>query len=178
MISDLVLNGQLLIAVPLALVAGLVSFLSPCVLPLVPGYLGYIGGFTEGASSRPHRRRLLRGVALFVLGFTLVFVVVNLLAGATGGWLVHYAAPITRVSGAVLIAMGLVFIGRFPIVPRVVKPRSTPPARPPPPPPRVSGGRCGGGGGCFSGVVPKGGGGGGRRVGPPLRDSRVHRCSG
>src|SRR6218665_1125090 len=111
MISDLVLNGQLLIAVPLALVAGLVSFLSPCVLPLVPGYLGYIGGFTEGASSRPHRRRLLRGVALFVLGFTLVFVVVNLLAGATGGWLVHYAAPITRVSGAGLIAMGLVFRG-------------------------------------------------------------------
>jgi len=128
MISDLVLNGQLLIAVPLALVAGLVSFLSPCVLPLVPGYLGYIGGFTEGASSRPHRRRLLRGVALFVLGFTLVFVVVNLLAGATGGWLAHYAAPITRVSGAVLIVMGLVFIGRFRIVQRVVKPRWTPAA--------------------------------------------------
>src|SRR6218665_793132 len=63
---------------------------SPCLLPLVPGSLGYIGGFTEGASPRPHRRRLLRGVALFVLGFTLVFVVVNLLAGATGGWLVHY----------------------------------------------------------------------------------------
>src|SRR6218665_32620 len=70
MISDLVLNGQLLIAVPLALVAGLVSFLSPCVLPLVPGYLGYIGGFTEGASSRPHPRRLPRGGAPFLFPFT------------------------------------------------------------------------------------------------------------
>src|SRR6218665_500190 len=95
MISDLVLNGQLLIAVPLALVAGPVAFLSPCAPPPVPGYLGYIGGFTEGPSSRPHRRRLLRGVALFVLGFPLVFVVVNLLAGAPGGWLVHHPPPLT-----------------------------------------------------------------------------------
>src|SRR6218665_2364178 len=128
MISDLVLNGQLLIAVPLALVAGLVSFLSPCVLPLVPGYLGYIGGFTEGASSRPHRRRLLRGVALFVLGFTLVFVVVNLLAGATGGWLVHYAAPIPRVGGAVRGGGGRVSGGGFRRVGGVGTPRGPPAA--------------------------------------------------
>ena len=55
---------------PIALLAGLVSFLSPCVLPLVPGYLGYVGGFTGAGGRSATARRLLLGVALFMLGFS------------------------------------------------------------------------------------------------------------
>ena len=62
-IGELVLSGNLLIALPIALLAGIVSFASPCVLPLVPGYLGYIGGFTS-MPEKPERRRLYLGVAL------------------------------------------------------------------------------------------------------------------
>ena len=94
-VGDIVLNGQLLAAVPIALAAGLVSFLSPCVLPLVPGYLGYVGGIhdasAEPSEERRNRRRLLLGVLLFIAGFTLVFVTFNLLAGVAGAWLLRYA---------------------------------------------------------------------------------------
>ncbi|GAB2526463.1 hypothetical protein GCM10027267_23960 [Paramicrobacterium agarici] len=71
MIPELVFNGQLLIAVPLAILAGIVSFASPCVLPLVPAYLAYVTGST-GPEGR--RARALLGVVLFVLGFTVIFV--------------------------------------------------------------------------------------------------------
>ena len=78
-IGEVVFSGQLLAAVPIALAAGLVSFLSPCVLPLVPGYLGYLGGFADAsaevAEQKRARRRLLLGVLLFIAGFTLVFLV-------------------------------------------------------------------------------------------------------
>ncbi|HET8897137.1 MAG TPA: cytochrome c biogenesis protein CcdA, partial [Protaetiibacter sp.] len=81
-VGEIVLNGQLLAAMPIALAAGLVSFLSPCVLPLVPGYLGFLGGFTDASADaveeRRNRRRLMLGVLLFIAGFTLVFVTFNL----------------------------------------------------------------------------------------------------
>lgn len=64
---SIVLNGQLILAAPIALAAGIVSFASPCVLPLVPGYLGYISGMTRQNSARP-RTRLVLGVGLFILG--------------------------------------------------------------------------------------------------------------
>lgn len=120
------LNGQLLAAVPIALAAGLVSFLSPCVLPLVPGYLGYLGGFTDASAiaseERRNRRRLVLGVLLFIAGFTVVFVTFNLLAGVAGAWFNAYGEIITRVLGVVLIAMGFVFIGQFTFLQRTVKP--------------------------------------------------------
>jgi len=124
--GELVYSGQLLIAVPIALAAGIISFLSPCVLPLVPGYLGYIGGFTDASADaeteRRNRRRLLLGVLLFIAGFTVVFLVYTALAGAAGAWLRAWQDPITRVLGVVLIGMGLVFVGQFTFMQRQFKP--------------------------------------------------------
>jgi len=119
-VGELVGDGQLLVAVPIALLAGLVSFLSPCILPLVPGYLGYVGGLADGG--RAGRGRLLAGVALFILGFMIVFVVMNALAGTAGLWLVIHRELITRISGIIVIAVGLVFIGQFAFLQRTVKP--------------------------------------------------------
>ena len=120
-VGRLVGSGQLLIAIPIALLAGVVSFLSPCVLPLVPGYLGYIGGISsaDGATSR---RRLLVGVALFVAGFTVVFALANLAFGALGIWLSVYRDLLTRVAGVVVMVLGLVFIGQFTFLQRTIKP--------------------------------------------------------
>jgi len=119
-VGELVGDGQLIVALPIALLAGLVSFLSPCILPLVPGYLGYVGGLTEGG--RGGRGRLLVGVSLFILGFMVVFVIMNALAGTAGLWLVLHRDIITRLSGIVVIAVGLVFIGQFSFLQRTVKP--------------------------------------------------------
>lgn len=125
-VGEVVLNGQLLAAVPIALAAGLISFLSPCVLPLVPGYLGFLGGFTDAsadaAEERRNRRRLLLGVLLFVAGFTVVFVAFNLVAGVAGAWLMQYTDVIIRVAGILLIVMGLVFVGQFSFLQRTLKP--------------------------------------------------------
>ena len=108
--ANIILNGQLLVAVPLAVLAGLVSFASPCVLPLLPGYLGYIGGMTGDGSATP-RRRLLLGVGLFVLGFAAIFVAYGAAFGAAGFWLVRWQDPITRVLGVLVMVMGAVFMG-------------------------------------------------------------------
>lgn len=115
------LDSPLFVALPIALLAGLVSFLSPCILPLVPGYLGYVGGVT-GADGQPDRRRLVAGVLLFILGFTLVFTLTNAAFGALGVWLVRWDDLIIRVAGVLVIALGLVFIGQFTFLQRTIKP--------------------------------------------------------
>lgn len=160
-IQEIVTDGQLLIASLVALAAGIVSFLSPCVLPLVPGYLAYVSGVagltptapSRGAASsgvassgvgatgvgvtgqtasemaaatetatalagqrrseRAARRRVVLGSLLFVLGFTLIFVLMMALAGSVGIWLVQWERVITRVMGVLVIVMGLVFMGVF-----------------------------------------------------------------
>ncbi|PYY37215.1 MULTISPECIES: cytochrome c biogenesis CcdA family protein [unclassified Curtobacterium] len=122
--ADAIFSGQLLIGLPVAALAGLVSFLSPCVLPLVPGYLGYVSGIADG--TRHSRGRVLLGVLLFVLGFTVVFVLGSAAAGAVGFWLVRWRDLIVQLMGIVVIAMGLVFIGRFTFLQRTVKTNFTP----------------------------------------------------
>ncbi|WP_400999871.1 cytochrome c biogenesis CcdA family protein [Agromyces sp. GXQ0307] len=125
-LGEIVFSGQLLAALPIALAAGLVSFLSPCVLPLVPGYLGYLGGFADASAeadeARRARRRLLLGVLLFIAGFTLVFLVFTTAFGVLGAWLALWSDLIIRVLGVVLIVMGLVFIGQFTFLQRTLKP--------------------------------------------------------
>ncbi len=120
-IGSAVLSGGLLVAIPIALLAGLVSFASPCVLPLVPGYLGFLGGFASG--ERRGRGRLVTAVALFVLGFTVVFATIGVAFGTAGLVLRPHLDLITRIAGVVVIVMGLVFIGLFGVMQRTVKPR-------------------------------------------------------
>jgi cytochrome c-type biogenesis protein len=107
--AEVIGSGQLWLAIPLALLAGFVSFASPCVLPLVPGYLGYVTGSSGGGS----RWRPVIGVSLFILGFALVFVAYGAAFGSVGGWLIRWQDPLTRILGVVVILMGLVFIGAF-----------------------------------------------------------------
>ncbi|MEN5073030.1 cytochrome c biogenesis protein CcdA [Isoptericola cucumis] len=120
-------SGSMLLALPVALIAGLVSFASPCVLPLVPGYVGYVSGMaaaqagpsTGGATrAAPGRRKVVAGVGLFVLGFTVVFVALMAAAGALGGYLVRWEDLIMRVLGVVVILLGLGFIGMVPFLQR------------------------------------------------------------
>ncbi len=90
-------SGALALAIPVALVAGLVSFFSPCVIPLLPGYLSYATGLTgaELADGSPRRGRMVAGSALFVLGFTVVFMSYGALFGALGFWLYEYQRQLT-----------------------------------------------------------------------------------
>ncbi|MBN9633359.1 cytochrome c biogenesis protein CcdA [Leifsonia sp. TF02-11] len=120
-VGQIVFSGQLLLALPIALLAGLVSFASPCVLPLVPGYLAYVGGMSDPGAKRD-RSRVLLGVALFVLGFAVVFVAYGAAFGALGLWLVRWQEVVIRVLGVLVILMGLVFIGQFSFLQRTIKP--------------------------------------------------------
>jgi cytochrome c-type biogenesis protein len=130
-VGSLVTSGPLVVAIPIALLAGLVSFASPCIFPLVPGYLAYIGGFTDGRSTarsgdRRGRNRLLLGVALFILGFAVVFVVGGFLFGAVGFWLIQWRDLLTRIAGVVVILLGLVFVGQFTFLQRTFRPQWRP----------------------------------------------------
>jgi len=114
------MSGGLWLAVPIALAAGLLSFLSPCVLPLVPGYLGYVSGVTSGAPRT--RSRVVLGALLFVAGFSLVFMAVFVFAGTLGRFLLQYGDIIMRVGGVLIILLGVVFIGQVTVLQRQVKP--------------------------------------------------------
>ncbi|MFT4028270.1 MAG: cytochrome c biogenesis protein CcdA [Protaetiibacter sp.] len=118
--GEIVVSGGLWLAVPIALAAGLMSFLSPCVLPLVPGYLGYVSGVTGGA--RRTRSRMALGALAFVAGFSLVFMAVFVLAGTAGRFLLQYGDLIMRGGGALIIVLGLVFIGQVTVLQRQLKP--------------------------------------------------------
>jgi cytochrome c-type biogenesis protein len=110
-VNKTVLSGALLAAVPIALLGGLVSFFSPCVLPLVPGYLSYVTGVTGTDLAEAKRGRMVAGASLFVLGFTAVFVSGGALFGNFGWTLQTHKDVITKVLGALTIVMGLAFMG-------------------------------------------------------------------
>jgi cytochrome c-type biogenesis protein len=123
--DDMIRDGSLLLAAPLALLAGLVSFLSPCVLPLLPGYVSYMTGLSgadlqSGVPARL-RGRMLAGSVLFVLGFSAVFVSYGVLFGAIGDLLLEHQQTITRVLGVLVIVLGLAFMGAIPLLQRDVR---------------------------------------------------------
>lgn len=109
--ADTVLNGSMLLALPVALLAGLVSFVSPCVLPLVPGYLGYVSGLTGVDLEQQKRGRMVAGIGLFVVGFSLVFMAYGALFGQLGAWMAGSQEWLIRVFGLVVIILGIVFMG-------------------------------------------------------------------
>lgn len=116
--SGTVTDGSLVLAVPVALLAGLVAFASPCVLPLVPGYLAYVTGLTGSDLAEAKRGRVLLGTTLFVLGFTAVFVSFGALFGYFGAELVEHESTINRVLGVLTILLGLGFLGFLPFLQR------------------------------------------------------------
>jgi cytochrome c-type biogenesis protein len=107
-------SGSLALAIPVALVAGLVSFFSPCVIPLLPGYLSYATGLSGADLADARRGRMLVGSILFVLGFAAVFVAIGTAAGSLGSWLVVWQREITVVLGVLTIVLGLMFAGLVP----------------------------------------------------------------
>lgn len=121
-----VMSGSLLLALPVALVAGLVSFFSPCVVPLLPGYLSYATGLSGADLEQGRRGRMLLGSVLFVLGFSFVFVALGTLSGALGTWLWTHMHVITVVLGALTIVVGLAFLGLVPWLQRDVRVHQVP----------------------------------------------------
>jgi len=115
-------SGSLVLAIPVALVAGLVSFFSPCVIPLLPGYLSYATGLSgadlASGEAEARRGRMLLGSLLFVLGFSVVFVALGALSGAVGAWLVTWRSTLTLVLGVLTILLGLAFAGLVPALQR------------------------------------------------------------
>lgn len=117
------IGGSMLLAIPVAILAGLVSFFSPCVLPLLPGYLSYATGLaaSEILTGRPSRGRILAGTSLFVLGFGIVFVAQGALFGGLGSLLHAYQSVINVVVGVLAITLGLIFADVLPIAQATVR---------------------------------------------------------
>jgi cytochrome c-type biogenesis protein len=163
--AQLVTSGPLILALPVAAAAGAVTFLSPCCLPLVPGYLSFVTGMTGAAgaqqapaagapaaasavmagsdgtvavAARPvtspapvPRGRVVAGTALFVLGFSVVFVAYGAALGGLGHLLTGHARLLTRILGGLTILLGLLFAGafdRFSFAGRIVRPATRPKA--------------------------------------------------
>ena len=140
--AGLVTDGPLLVAAAVAALVGLISFASPCVLPLVPGYLSYVTGLVgSGTPATSHaqptrsgdggtttvlpatdqrspRGRMVLGAVLFVLGFTVVFVAISSAVGGLGRLLLVHNELITRVMGGVTVVVGLAFLGWLPLLQR------------------------------------------------------------
>jgi cytochrome c-type biogenesis protein len=138
--AQLVFSGPVLLAIPVAAAAGAITFLSPCCLPLVPGYLSYVTGMSGSAVSaapenppprdegacgaatatmtvarsrtRP-RGRVMLGTLLFVVGFSVLFAVEGITVSSMGAALASHAASLSRILGAVIIVLGLMFMGVF-----------------------------------------------------------------
>jgi cytochrome c-type biogenesis protein len=137
-VQDLVTSGPLILAIPIAAAAGAVTFLSPCCLPLVPGYLSYITGMSGAGAPgvarpklTPGKGRAAAGASLFILGFSFVFATYGFAAGGLGGLLRAHTIGLTQVLGGITILLGLLFAGlfdRFTFAGRIFKPSARPQA--------------------------------------------------
>jgi cytochrome c-type biogenesis protein len=163
-VEQLVTSGPLILALPVAAAAGAVTFLSPCCLPLVPGYLSFVTGMAGAggspavasapaasaaaaaaadgsavavaappvaAATAPPRGRVVAGTALFVLGFSIVFVAYGAALGGLGHLLTGHARLLTQILGGLTIVLGLLFAGvfdRFSFAGRIVRPSARPKA--------------------------------------------------
>jgi cytochrome c-type biogenesis protein len=136
--SGLVADGPLLVAAAVAALVGLISFASPCVLPLVPGYLSYVAGLvgTGPAADEPAggggtatavrtevspRSRMVAGALLFVLGFSAVFIAFATAFGGLGRLMLEHADLLNRVFGVVTVLVGLGFLGWLPLLQRTTR---------------------------------------------------------
>lgn len=118
-IAETVFSGSLFLAVPVALAAGFLSFASPCVLPLVPGYVSYMTGLShrellDAEHSLRTRSRLLVGTTGFVLGFSLLFVSYGIAFGQLGTWFLRNERPVSIAMGLLVIVMGASYLGWIP----------------------------------------------------------------
>jgi cytochrome c-type biogenesis protein len=137
-VGDLVASGPLILAIPVAAAAGAVTFLSPCCLPLIPGYLSYVTGMSgadaqqadpAGAGEPSGRGRTVAGAALVVLGFSALFAAYGAAFGGLGSLLLTHQRGLTQVLGAVTIVLGLLFAGlfdRFALTGRIMRPSVRP----------------------------------------------------
>lgn len=113
--SEIVLTGPLLLALGVAGLAGLVSFASPCVLPLVPGFVGYVTGTpgrvgSHGRVEPPGRGRLLAGAGLFIAGFSLVFILMAVVVSGLGMSMRSNQDLLLRTGGVVVLLLGAVMV--------------------------------------------------------------------
>ena len=109
-VGEIVYSGDLVLALPIAFFAGLLAFLSPCVIPLVPGYIAYVSGFALSAEPTPaDRRRVLAGILGFVAGMGFVFISLSVMFGTLGLFLIPYLDIVLRVAGVFLILLGVIF---------------------------------------------------------------------
>jgi cytochrome c-type biogenesis protein len=137
-VGSVVTSGPLILAIPIAAAAGAVTFLSPCCLPLVPGYLSYLTGMSGSQVPQPagpdtaievSSARTVAGTALFVLGFSALFATYGVVFGSLGAALAAHQQVITRILGGLTILLGLMFAGafeRFAFTGRIVKPSVRP----------------------------------------------------
>jgi cytochrome c-type biogenesis protein len=111
--GDIVLSGSMLVAIPIALLAGIITFVSPCVLPLVPGYLGFVSANVKS--------KVVLGTALFVLGFSAVFVTLGVLAGSAG--LVFWVREpmVQLVLGLLVVLFGFAMLGSVGFLQKTIK---------------------------------------------------------
>jgi cytochrome c-type biogenesis protein len=138
-VADVIGSGPLLLAIPVAAAAGAVTFLSPCCLPLVPGYLSYAAGMSGAAAeqggdgraapARASKARTVAGTLLFVLGFSAVFAAYGTVLGGLGSLLRDHNEGLTQILGGLTILLGLLFAGafdRFTFAGRIFKPSARP----------------------------------------------------
>jgi cytochrome c-type biogenesis protein len=118
-VGEIVFSGDLVLALPIAFLAGLLAFLSPCIIPLVPGYIAYVSGFAITAEPTPaDRRRVLLGVLGFVAGMGAVFISLSVMFGTLGLLLIPSLDIVLRVSGVLLILLGIIVAGGIPAMSR------------------------------------------------------------